>query len=132
MNFKAILSAYLTLAALYLVGVLAFFRPIAESDTASGALVPPLLGFIVSTVLYVVLFVWMAQEIGSGLKAGLALALSQLLLVNVDYVLSGDRGLATAGASTVLLLVSWIATGWVYDRMRTRSTLPGTGTGAGA
>lgn len=121
MNTKAVLGAYFTLATIYLVGVFALFRPIAEGDVPSGAFVPPLVGFLISTVLHVAFFVWLAKEIGSGLKAGLALALSQLLLVNVDFVLRGDRGLATAGASSVVLLVSWIATGWVYDRLRARS-----------
>lgn len=118
MNIKAVLGAYLTLAALYLLGVFAFFRPIAEGDMPSGALVPPLVGFLLSTVLHAAFFVWIAKEIGSGLKAGVILALSQLLLVNVDFVLRGDRGLVTAAASSVLLLGSWTATGWVYDRLR--------------
>jgi biotin transporter BioY len=114
---KPILGSYLTLALIYLVGVIFFFQPIAEGDSARGPLVPPLIGFLVSTVLYIALFAWIAREMRSGLRAALAVALSQLLLVDVDYVLTGDRGVATAAASSVLLLVAWSMTGWVYDRM---------------
>ena len=116
-DIKPIFGSYFTLAVIYLAGVVFFFRPIAERDTIGAQLVPPLIGFLVSTSLYITLFVWIAKRMRSGLRAGLALALSQLLLVNVDYVLTGDRGLATAAASSLLLIVAWSTTGWVYDRL---------------
>jgi hypothetical protein len=48
----------------------------------------------------------------------MTIAFSQFALVNVDYVLSGKRGLATAAASTVILFVSWTAVAVVYARLR--------------
>lgn len=113
-----IAGAYLTLATCYLIGVLAFYGPIAAADSPGPPLLPRFGGFLISTLLYLVLFVWLAREIGKPVKAALAIALSQLLLVDVDYVLSGERGLATAGASAVLLLVSWPLTGWVFGRLK--------------
>ena len=117
---KAVASvvALLTLAVCYFLGVVFFYEPIAASDAAAGPLVPQPVAFAVSIVLYIGLFVWVADQMGNGLKAALTVALSQFLLVNVDNVLAGKRGIATAGASTLLLLVSWTAVGLVYDRLR--------------
>ncbi|MEZ5312727.1 MAG: hypothetical protein R2862_03280 [Thermoanaerobaculia bacterium] len=54
---------------------------------------------------------------GNAMKAAVAIALAQLLLVDVDFVLSGERGAAAGAASALLLLVSWTATGFVYGRL---------------
>ncbi len=40
---------------------------------------------------------------------------SQFLLVNVDFVLAGKRGLLTAGASTLLLVVTWWCVASAYS-----------------
>lgn len=117
---KPLIGAFLTLACFYLVGVLAFYAPIAARDSPGEPLVPRVVGFLISSVLYILLFAWIVRAIRDPMKAALAIALSQLLLVDVDYLLSGERGLATAAASAVLLLVSWSATGWVYGRLRPR------------
>ena len=114
---RAVIGAYLTLSVLYLAGVLLFYGPIAAEDAPGPPPVPRLVAFLVSITLYIVLFVWLSREIGNSLKAAMAVAFSQLLLVDVDYLLSGDRGVATAAASAVLLLVSWGVTGWVYGKL---------------
>lgn len=80
---RPVLGAYLTLSGLYLVGVIFFYGPIAAEDVPGAPLLPRLLGFLISTVLYVALFVWARREMGNPLKAALAVALSQLLLVDV-------------------------------------------------
>ncbi len=121
-NWKAIVGAYLTLAVLYLVGVLLLLDPIAASDAPTGPLVPLPVGFGVAIAIYVTLFAWIERMIGDPYKAAMAIALSQLTLVNIDFVLSGKRGIETAAASTVLLLVSWTATAWVYSRLRPESS----------
>lgn len=115
-----LLGAFLTLSCFYLVGVLAFYAPIAAADSAGPPLVPRVVGFLISSVLYILLFGWLVRATRHPMKAALAIALSQLLLVDVDYLLSGERGLATAAASAVLLLLSWGATGWVYGRLDAR------------
>ena len=115
-----VVGAFFTLAVCYLFGVMFFYAPIAEADPAPGPLVPQPVAFLVSIILYIGLFVWLAEQLGHGLKAALTIALAQFLLVNVDSLLEGKRGLATAAASTVLLLVSWTAVGIVYDRLRGR------------
>ena len=44
-------------------------------------------------------------------------AISQILLVDVYYVLNGTRGVAAAGISAVLLIVGWFAAGTVYGKL---------------
>ena len=114
----AALCAFAALASTYFVGVIFFFAPVAEADNPSGPLIPMGLAFIISIALYIALFVWVTEQMGHALKAGLTIALAQFLLVNVDNVLTGKRGLATAAASTVLLFVSWTVVGLVYERLR--------------
>ena len=67
---------------------------------------------------YRLFFVWIEDAMGSPFKAAIAVALSQLALVNVDFVLSGKRGISTAAVSSALLLISWAATAWVYRRLK--------------
>lgn len=114
---KPVLGAFLTLSCLYLVGFFFFFGPIAAEDAPGDPLVPKFLGFLIAIVLYIALFVWVSREMGSPLKAAFTVALSQFLLVDVDFVLTGDRGVMTALASTILLFVSWGLTGWVYGKL---------------
>ena len=113
-----VLAALLTLAVCYFLGVVFFFGPIAEADAPTGPLVPQGVGFAASIVLYIALFVWVTEQMGHALKAALTIATAQFLLVNVDNVLTGKRGLETAAASTVLLFVSWTVVGLVYQRLR--------------
>jgi hypothetical protein len=111
------LGAFLSLFIIYLVGVIFFYGPIAAEAAPGTPLVPAFVALLVSTILFVALFVWIAGEMGNPLKAALAVALSQFLLVDVDYVLTGRRGLVEAAASAVLLLVAWAITGWVYGKL---------------
>ena len=114
------LGAFLSLFIIYLVGVIFFYGPIAAEAAPGTPLVPAFVALLVSTILFVTLFVWIAGEMGNPLKAALAVALSQLLLVDVDYVLTGRRGLVEATASAVLLFVAWAITGWVYGKLDRR------------
>ena len=59
---KPILGAYLTLAVLYLAGVMLFYAPIAAQDAPGDPLVPKLLGFLLSIMFYIMLFVWVSRE----------------------------------------------------------------------
>ena len=111
----ALIAAFATLSASYFIGVSYFYGPIAEADTPGEPLLPMAAAFFVSILLYVLLFAWLSEQTRSPIKAALAIAIAQLLLVDVDYVLSGDRGVAAGGASALLLLVSWGLVGLVYQ-----------------
>lgn len=133
-GFMPVAGAFVTLAGLYLVGVVFLLDPIAASDVARDPPLPQVWGFLIAIALYIAWFAWVVRQVGSPIKAAMIVAVSQLLLVDVDFVLSGQRGLPTAAASAILLLVGWGATGWVYARLRDGSQEPAdllTGGGAG-
>lgn len=113
---KAFFAAFITSAVVNLVGVLFFFEPIARHDSPGAALVHPAVNLLVYVGLTVALFDWTARQMRSAYKAAFVVAAAQMFLVNVDYVLSGKRGVVTAGASTVLMVVTWLAVAAVYSR----------------
>jgi hypothetical protein len=117
-DIRAIAGAFLTLAVLYLAGVVLLLDPIAAGDVQTGPLLPMPIAFLIAIAVYVALFVWLVKRMPSPLSAAMAIAVSQFALVNVDYVLSGKRGLGTAAASTVILFVSWSAVAAVYAWLR--------------
>jgi uncharacterized membrane protein YesL len=120
-DFRAIFGAFLTLAGFYLAGVILLLDPIAAGAAPTGPLLPMPIAFVIAIVVYVSLFVWVEKRMQSPFSAAMAIAFSQFALVNVDYVLSGKRGLATAAASTVILFVSWSAVAAVYEWLRGKS-----------
>jgi hypothetical protein len=62
-HIPAIVAAFVTLAALYLVGVLLLLDPVAAGDAASGQLLPLPLAFVVAIMVYTALFVWLERMI---------------------------------------------------------------------
>ena len=119
----SLVAAYITLAAFYLAGVLLLLDPVAARDVASVPLLPLPLAFVIAIAVYIALFVWLERVVGDPFKAAVAMVLPQMALVNVDFVLSGKRGIATAAASTVIFCISWSAVAWVYGRLKPKSDL---------
>jgi len=97
------------------VGVVHFFEPIASADSPSAPPVPAALGFLVYMVLSVLLLDWVSRQIGRPVKAALIIAASQIILVSIDFVLRGERGIATGAASAGLILVTWTSMAAVYQ-----------------
>ena len=114
---KARIGALIAAAVVNLLGVVFFFRPIAEQDRPGAPLLPAPLAFLVYVVLCVALFDWLARGLRSPAKAAFAVAACQYALV-VDLTLRGERGVMTAAASAVLLAVTWVPVAWIYGRMR--------------
>jgi hypothetical protein len=119
----SVVAAFITLAALYLAGVLLLLDPVAAREVAYVHLLPLPLAFLIAIAVYIALFVWFERVIGDPFKAAMAIVLSQMALVNVDFVLSGKRGIATAAASTAILCISWSAVAWIYGRLKPKSDL---------
>ncbi len=113
-RWKAIAGALLAAGIVNFVGVLFLLNPVAEKDSAGTPLVSPAIGFIVYVALSVALFDWAARQMNSAYKAAFIVAASQFVLVNVDFVLSGKRGLLTAAASTLLIVITWASVAYVY------------------
>jgi hypothetical protein len=114
-NWKSILAAFVASCVVTLVGVKFFFGPIAESDAPSGPLLSPAVGFFIYVSISIALFDWVARQLQNAYKAAFIIGASQFILVNIDFVLRGERGLTTAAASTALLVVTWISVAVAYS-----------------
>jgi hypothetical protein len=99
------------------VGVFYFFEPIAAGDSASAPPVPAAVGFLIYILLSVLLLDWATRLVGRPVKAALVIAASQIILVSVDFVLRGERGIATGAASAILILVTWTLMAAAYGAM---------------
>lgn len=91
--------------------------PADVAAAAAAAMLPRYASSALMSVINALMISWVTGMTGNGVKAGLVIALSQILLVDVFYVLDGQRGLATAGASVVALLVSMVASGYTYGKL---------------
>ncbi len=113
-RWKPILAAFIVASVVSLAGVIFFFEPIARADKPEGPIVPPAIGFFVYVALSIALFDWAARQMQNAYKAAFLIAASQFILVNVDFVLAGKRGLMTAAASTLLIAITWASIAAAY------------------
>ena len=105
--------AFVTLSVVTLLGVVFFFRPIEQADQAGSALISAPLNLVAYTALSVLLYDWAVRRTQGFFAAAFVIGASQYILV-LDLTLRGARGLATAGASAVLIFLSWASVAFVY------------------
>ena len=121
MNIKALLgTAIVSGVTGFLLHTYLFTPPLDPADVtaaAAAAMLPRYALFALMSVINALMISWVTGMTGNGVKAGLVIALSQIVLVDVFYVLDGRRGLAAAGASVVALLVSLVASGYIYGKL---------------
>ena len=114
---KPILGAFGVGYIVSLVGNAFFFGPILANDMPTGPVVPGWLALLIFLVLFVILLDQVTPAVGSPVRAALIIAVSQILLVDVYYILIGNRGVAAAAASAILLLAGSAIVGSVYGRL---------------
>ena len=124
---KPILGALVTAYIVFYLGLTYFFGPILANDAPAGPMMPAWASLAISSIFLVLFYDWVNVSVGSPVRSGLIVALSQILLVDIYYPLNGTRGIAAAGASAALLIVGWVVIGIVYGKL-----LGGASTGAGA
>ena len=113
---KPILGAAVAAFGVNLVLVPNLFARVAGLDMSAG-LVPGWLGLLIVSALGAFLLDWVNQSIGNPLRSAVVIAASQIFLVDIHYVLNGNRGLAAAVASAVVLLAGYCAAGYVYGKL---------------
>ena len=113
-NWKATLGAFLTMCAVTLAGVVFWFRPIEEADGSGAVLLSPALNLLVYALLSVLLFDWAARRMKGPYAAAFVIGAAKYTLV-IDLTLRGKRGIATAGASAVLVAATWLSVAVVYS-----------------
>ena len=116
-RWKPILGALSVGYLFNLAGIAWFSGPILANDMPMGPVVPGWVALLIAAVLYVLLLDWAARVVGHPQRAALLIAVSQILLVDVYYVLTGTRGVVAAVASAVQILAGWTIIGSVYDRL---------------
>jgi len=105
--------AFVTVGVVTLLGVVFFFRPIAEADQAGSPLISAPLNLAAYTALSVLLYDWAVRRTQGFFATAFVIGASQYILV-IDLTLRGERGLATAGASAVLIFLTWASVAFVY------------------
>ena len=114
---KPILGGMITAIIVNYLGVYYFYGPIAASAGPGTVDLPRGVALVIASVFFVFFFDWANQQVGNPMKTAIIVAISQILLVDVYYYLSGQRPLSQAMASVVVLLVSWVAVGMVYGKL---------------
>jgi len=121
MNIKALLGTAIVSGVTGFLLNTYLFTPTLSADAvaaaAAAAMLPMYASIALMGVINALMISWVTGMTGNGVKAGLVIALSQILLVDVFYVLDGRRALATAAASVVVLLVSLVASGYTYGKL---------------
>ena len=113
---KSIIGAALTGAAISYLGTQFIFNP-AMPEPASEPMLPIVASTAVFWIVMSLFFDWAVQNTGKTMLTAMVIALSQLLLVDFNYVLIGRRELAPALVSVGILLVLWAAVAFVYDKL---------------
>ena len=121
MNIKALLGTAIVSGVTGFLLNTYLFTPTLSADAvaaaAAAAMLPMYASLALMGVINALMISWVTGMTGNGVKAGLVIAVSQILLVDVFYVLDGRRALATAAASVVALLVSLVASGYIYGKL---------------
>lgn len=116
----ALAAAWVCLSVVYMMGFIFFGHLYAGEAGAGRPLVPFFVGFAISNALLILFFSWVAEQMDHAVKAGLTVAVSQLLLVNVTYVLGGSRTVVAGISSSLVLLVAWLLVALVYQTLLAR------------
>lgn len=114
---KPILGALVAAYIIFYLGVTYFFGPILANDAPAAAMMPDWASLAVGSVLLILFFDWVNVSVGNPVRSGLIVALSQILLVDVLYVMNGTRGIAAGAASAAVLIVGWTVVGIVYGKL---------------
>ena len=96
-------------------------NPAMANAGSSPAFEPLVPNMVASMALYwivaVVFFDWAVQKSGQAMHTAWVIAISQILLVDVNYWIIGRRELEPALYSVVIIFVIWTAVAFVYDKL---------------
>ncbi|MEM9335600.1 MAG: hypothetical protein AAGA33_12180 [Pseudomonadota bacterium] len=116
---KQLIASFVTMAVLTIAGVILFFRPVSEADSAAGAWPAPL-ALAVYAGLSVWLMDWASQRTKNSYSAAFVVAGSQSILI-LDLAARGERGLLTAIAGIILVAITWTAVAFVHSRLTVKA-----------
>ena len=114
---KSIIGGGLTGGVLTYFAVEHLFNPAMPEPAFEAVLGNPIVSSIVFWIVSILFFDWAVQKTGKTMLTAMVIALSQILLVDFNYVLLGRRELQPALYSVGILLVLWAAVAVVYDKL---------------
>jgi len=114
---KSIIGGGLTGGVLTYVAVQGLFNPAMPEPAFEAILTNAIAGTIVFWIVAILFFDWAVQKTGKTMLTAMVIALSQILLVDFNYVLIGRRELEPALYSGITLILSWAAVAFVYDKL---------------
>ena len=118
---KPILCATAVGTAIGHLGTTNFFYP-AMNAVGSGPPFPPLiendlLASFVYVLIAVVFLDWVVQKAGRPMFNAMVMAVSQILIVDVNYVMIGRRALEPALISVVIILLLFAGAAFTYEKL---------------
>jgi hypothetical protein len=93
------------------------FNPSMPEPAFAAVLSNTIAASVVFWIVSIVFFDWVVQNTGKTMFSAMVIALSQILLVDFNYVLIGRREMMPALISVGVLLVAWAAVAVVYDKL---------------
>ena len=114
---KPILGATAAGSVIGYFGTQNFFFPAMPEPAFAPMIASPLMASVVYMLIVVLFFDWVVQKAGRPMFNAMVIAISQILLVDVNYVMIGRRALEPALVSVVLILVSWAGIAFVYEKL---------------
>jgi len=112
---KSFLAATLAFFAVTYLGVRFAFGPAMGMEYASDAMFNQEITALLGSLISIAFFVYAIGMVGDVDKTARVIALSQIVLVDVYYVINGERGITAAAMSAVILLVGWTLAGKAYS-----------------
>ena len=110
------MGAALTGAVIAYLGTQFIFNP-AMPEPAFEPMLPIVASLAVFWIVMSLFFDWAVQKTGKTMLTAMVIALSQILLVDFNYVMLGRRELQPALYSVGIILVLWVAIAVVYDKL---------------
>ena len=114
---KPIVGAWVTASVIAYLGVQNFFNSAMPDPPFSPMIDNAIAATAVFWIVTILFFDWAVQRTGKTMLTAMVIAISQILLVDFNYVLIGRRELQPALISVVIILAIWCAVATVYDKL---------------
>ena len=114
---KPIIGAWATGSVVAYVAVTNLFNPAMPAPAFEPVITDVMLSTALYQIIAVVFFDWAVQKTGQAMQTAWVIAISQILLVDINYVMIGRREMEPALISLVVIFVLWTAIAFVYDKL---------------
>ena len=118
---KPILGAPVVGTAIGHLGTTMFFYPAMDAAGSAPPLPPMIESDLLASFVYVLIAVlfldWVVQKAGRPMFNAMVIAISQILIVDVNYVMIGRRALEPALISAVIIPLLFAGAAFTYEKL---------------